>query len=320
MHTPPSGVSHHLPRRAFVVGAAAAALTAACSGGGDSGAADTGETASSDIDQSATGLSDDGTLWLQASFADGFRVPPTLAAGRPERAPFVFSDANGLPAVNGVPDAVDMMLTSPDGTTTTISVPKRSDGIPTPYYPLVFTATEPGTHQVTVDVNGGDVQQVDFMVADPSEIGLVVPGDQLRPVATPTFDDARGFDPICTRFDPCPFHEISLDEAMTNGRPTALLIATPGYCQTAICGPVVELLMQIDPADMNVIHAEVYTEPERINDIGLSPELLGPVITTYAMDFEPSFIVADANAMVTSRLDYAFDITEMADAVATASS
>lgn len=296
-----------------MLGAAAATIAVACSSGDPSSSTTTADASSAEESASA-----DGTLWLQAGFADGFRVPTTLSAGAPERAPFVLYDADGVPAVNAIPDAIDMTLTGPDGTTTSITVPKRSDGIPTPYYPLVFTAAEPGTHQVTVDVNGGEPQQVDFMVADPSEVGLVVPGDPLRSVATPTFDDDMGFDPICTRFETCPFHEISLDEAMANGRPTAVLIATPGYCQTAICGPVVELLMELSPADMNVIHAEVYTEPERINEIGLSPELLAPIITTYAMDFEPSFVVADAQGAVTSRLDYTFDLSEMSEALASA--
>ena len=36
------------------------------------------------------------------------------------------------------------------------------------------------------------------------------------------------------------------------------------------------------------------------------------------MDFEPSFVVADADGIVTARLDYAFDRDEMAEALATA--
>ena len=35
------------------------------------------------------------------------------------------------------------------------------------------------------------------------------------------------------------------------------------------------------------------------------------------MNFEPSFIVADAAGLVTARLDYTFDRAEMAEALAT---
>ena len=62
---------------------------------------------------------------------------------------------------------------------------------------------------------------------------------------TPTFDDARGVDPICTRSpEPCPFHDRTLTDVVESGEPVALLISTPGFCQTAICGPVLELLME----------------------------------------------------------------------------
>lgn len=294
-----------LNRRGFLAGAASITVLAAC-GGSDNNTAPA--TADSDFDAEPV-LSDD-ALWLQAGFADGFRVASTLAAGRPERAPFVFFGSDGLPAVNGLPDQIEFILTAPDGSVSSSMVGRRDVGIPTPYFPLEFTPTEPGDYGVEVGIEG-ETQRVDFRVAAASEVSLIVPGEPLRPVDTPTFDDARGFDPICTRFDPCAFHDVTITEALANGRPTALLIATPGFCQTAICGPVLELLIELDPtADMNVIHAEVYNEPARINEIGLSPELLGPVIDTYGMAFEPSLIVADADGIVTARLDYAFDLTE----------
>lgn len=303
MPTPPSG--RHLNRRSFIVSAAAASVLAACGGG---------ESTPAGPEPGGPGLDD--TLWLQAGFADGLRVPTTLMVGRPERAPFVIFGADGLPAVNGVPDAVDMTLTSPDGTSELVEVIRRDAMIPTPHYPLVFTPEVAGTYAIEAEL-GGESQRVEFVVAEPGTVSLVAPGDPLRAVDTPTFDNARGYDPICTRFEPCPFHDVNLADAVGSGRPTALLIATPGFCQTVICGPVVELLMELDPTDMNVVHGEVYTEPDRLGEVNDFTSLIGPIVTTYAMDFEPSFVVADANGIVTARLDYTFDRDEMEEALAT---
>lgn len=299
-----------LNRRGFLAGAATTTLLAACGGSSSSS-----EPTTPTSEPGADAPLDDDVLWLQAGFADGFRVPSSLVAGRPERAPFVFFGGDGLPAVNQLPDQIEFVVTAPDGSVSSNMVTRHDAGIPTPYFPLEFTPSDVGDYGVEVEINGGS-QRVDFRVAAASEVDLVAPGDRLRPVDTPTFDDARGFDPICTRFDPCAFHEITVTEALANGRPTALLIATPGFCQTTICGPVLELLIELDPAaNMNVIHAEVYNEPERINEIGLSPELLGPVIDTYSMSFEPSLIVANASGIVTARLDYAFDLAETESAL-----
>ena len=293
-------------RRAFLLGAGSAAILAAC-GGGDS------ETSP---DPEPGPELDDDTLWLTPGFADGLRAPTTLVVGAPQRAPFVFYASNGLPAVTGVPATVDMALTAPDGSTTVIEVIRHDDEIPTPHYPLGFTPEIPGTYAVEVNLDG-ETQRLDFVVADVGEVGLVALGDPMRAVDTPTFDDALGYDPICTRFDPCPYHEHNLADVVGNGTPTALMISTPGFCQTAICGPVLELLIDIDPGGINVIHGEVYTNPSRLNEVNDRTTLLSPIVTTFDMNFEPSFVVADGDGIVTARLDYTFDKTELEAALAT---
>ncbi len=303
---PPRLAAGIIDRRRFLLTAVSAALLAACGGNDDEPAIEPG------------GSSEEGELWLQAGFADGLRVPSTLEAGQVVRAPFVFFGPDGLPAVNNIPASIDVALTDPAGSVTELTVDRHGEGIPTPYYPLIFDSAQAGTHSIEVDVNS-EPQMVEFVVAEAGSVGLVAPGNPMRPVDTPTVTDARGFDPICTRFEPCPYHEVNLTDALGSGRPTALLVATPGFCQTAICGPVVELLIQLDPsADMNVVHAEVYTEPDRLTEVSDFTTLLGPVVETYSMTFEPSLVVADASGTVTARLDYAFDLTEMEAALATA--
>lgn len=308
MHTPPrSATTQPMDRRAFLLAAASAAVAAACSSGdGGGGAVAAGPEIEDDF------------MLMQAGFADGLRVPTTFAAGSPARAPFIFFGGDGLPAVNGIPASVDMLLTSPDGATQTYTALRHDAGIPTPHYPLEFTPAVTGSYFMEVEVRG-ETQRIEFLVAEPGEVGLVGPGDMLRPVDTPTFDNAHGYDPICTRFEPCPFHERNLTDVIGNGLPTALMIATPGFCRTSICGPVVELLIELNPSEMNVVHGEVFTEPDRLDEVSDFTTLVGPIVKTYEMDFEPSLIVADSSGVVTARLDFTFDVTEMEAALATVS-
>lgn len=300
-----------IDRRTFVLAAGAAAIAAACGGGSEAG--DTGAAEVS----AGSSIVDDGTRLLQAGFADGMRAPSTLAAGTLARAPFVLFGPDGLPAVNDIPDTIDATLTLPSGEDVALTMDQRGEGLAVPHYPLVFDAPEAGVYGLRAVV-ADQAQQLEFRVAEADAVGLVQPGDPLRAVETPTFDDALGFDPICTRFEPCPFHETSLATVIDNGLPTALLVATPGFCQTTSCGPVVDLLMDLDPGEsMNVVHAEVYTEPARLGEVQDFTSLLGPVVGTYEMDFEPSFVVANADGIVTARLDYSFDRSEMAEALDT---
>lgn len=299
-------------RRLFLVGSTTVALAAACGqsdnetqrDGGNSGT--TGSTAQDDL------------RFLQTQFADGFRAPTTLAAGGLERAVFGILDGDGLPVVSGAPEQLAGSLSLPDGQVVEATLPRRGAGLAAPHYPLLFEAPTPGVYELSATVEGQS-HQLQFMVADPADVPLVQVGEPMRSVDTPTLEDARGVEPICTRFEPCPFHEINLADVVANGRPTALMIATPGFCQTVACGPVVDLLIDLDPGvDMDVVHAEVYTDPDQLDELGVVPELLTPTIDTYGMAFEPSLVVADAAGVVTARIDYAFDRDEIAAALDTA--
>ena len=66
---------------------------------------------------------------------------------------------------------------------------------------------------------------------------------------------------------------------------------------------------------MNILHAEVYSDPEKITETDNLQDLLAPVILEYGMDFEPSLVIADGNGVVVSRLDYTFDQIELEKAL-----
>ncbi len=70
------------------------------------------------------------------------------------------------------------------------------------------------------------------------------PGERFPDLDTPTLALPGPMDPLCTLFDgPCPFHEHTVAEVLQAGEPLAFLIATPAYCSTSYCGPVLETLI-----------------------------------------------------------------------------
>lgn len=87
------------------------------------------------------------------------------------------------------------------------------------------------------------------------------PGAKAIAVATPTVDNHRGVNPICTDSPPCSMHKISLDVALANGRPTLFTIGTPRFCESRVCGPVNDVIETVAKEfvdRVNFIHAEVY--------------------------------------------------------------
>ena len=67
------------------------------------------------------------------------------------------------------------------------------------------------------------------------DVSVIQLGERLPAIATPTTADARGVDPICTNDPVCPLHDVTAAEALDEGRPIALLVSTPAFCQIAIC-------------------------------------------------------------------------------------
>ena len=256
---------------------------------------------------------------LGVRFPDGIRTGFTTAAADagPQRFPFVLIADDGLPVIEDAPESIEIELTSVEsgeliGAET---VERRGAGQFTPYYPLVFTPPQAGRYFATPDF--GDTS-VEFRVGERSEVGLFQVGESLPPFDTPTFNNERGVTPICTRSDPCPFHEITLTDAVTSGKPTALLISTPEFCQTDVCGPSVEFLIAAAEGrdDMNFIHAEVYADP-RNPDQGSFPKL-APLLEAWELQFEPSLFVADERGVIVDARHFAFDQDEVSEAIAAA--
>ena len=126
-------------------------------------------------------------------------------------------------------------------------------------------------------------------------------------VETPTTTDARGVTPICTNEPACPLHDVSLTEALAEGAPVALLLATPAFCQIAICGPVLDVLLDVraDHPGVRFLHAEVYAEPAK--DL----QTYAPIIAPLGLHFEPCLVLVGADGVVVDRIDTIYDRTEL---------
>ena len=166
--------------------------------------------------------------YLKSGFADGLISPTTLTIGSLQRAPFFLYGSDGIPTVNNVPELISATLQFPSGKSIEVNLNNVDEGIPTPYFPLFFEANEIGLHKVSYLIDG-NVQSLSFIVAERDQINLIQVGEQLRDSQIPTFDNPLNFSVICTRFDPCPYHSVTLKEALENTLPTALLISTPGF-------------------------------------------------------------------------------------------
>ena len=114
------------------------------------------------------------------------------------------------------------------------------------------------------DLGGGRRIAAPFAIQAVSKAKDKVPdvGERAPKVATDTLASLKGDkDLLDTRVPPAPdLHEESLDDVLGR-KPVALLFATPALCQSRVCGPVVDEMLQLKSEygdRIAFIHQEVY--------------------------------------------------------------
>lgn len=288
-----------LPRRQFLTASASLMLLTAC------GAQNPLSTTDAALEPSRLGV----------RFPDGFRAPSVAVTGHgPQRFPFVMIAEDGLPMTNGAPDQIQIEVLFEGEALTVETVGIRGVGQFTPYYPLVFTPGQAGVYTARTEFSDFDVE---FAVVERADTPLFQVGEALPAFVTPTVDEPAGVNPVCTRApEACPFHDVTLADAVSNGKPTAMLIATPAFCQTDVCGSNLEWLIELAATrtDLNVIHAEVYADFARDNGSGQLPSR-APMLEEWDIAFEPSLFILDANGTIIDARHFAFDRDEMDEAL-----
>lgn len=171
---------------------------------------------------------------------------------------------------------------------------------------------EPGIVEVVaVGADGYGVAAVN--VVTPKQSPVPVPGGKAVSVRTPTVADDLGVAQVCTRNPDCGMHEHSIDELLAAGTPFALIMATPAYCQTAVCAPAVDTLDEVrtdrDWSGIAFVHVEIF------RDEGQTPT---KAVLDWGLQSEPWFFTVDGDGTIVDRLDGPMvkaELTEMVSAL-----
>lgn len=273
-----------ITRREFLLAGAGLALTGAC-GRGDDPAVDTRGPAST-----------------AAPGGDAARAPFSLVvasfvhvAGIDERLTLALlnSDRSGpLPIDGPVTVAVDGAP---------VEAELHQDGTPLAYLLVRHRFRAAGAAEVTATYRGATGKAA-VQVLDAAAARLPIPGRPMVSTPSPTPAATMGVDPICTRAPVCPLHDVSLDAALAEKRPLAVLFSTPARCQSKLCGPVLDTFLAQHEAfgsRVRFLHVEIYGSR--------TSQALAPTVKAYNLEAEPVLFLAGPDGVVRERLDNAFD-------------
>lgn len=147
-------------------------------------------------------------------------------------------------------------------------------------------------------VDGGPADGAAFQIRDPQNLEVVHAGDSLPALETPTLSDHLGVEPYCTRVpEPCPFHELTLADALATGKRVVFIVGTPAHCQTGVCAPVLDGLVTLakDFSGVIFVHADVYTDETATTTT--------PTIVALNLTFEPVIWITDTSGVITHRFE-----------------
>lgn len=299
--------SGSINRRLFLAGTGGALLAACGSSDGGSATQDTSVAGASDDSEtstSETSTSDGDDFALIRYFTD-----PSVTAGLDRRLALGVADIDGTLRADG-PDELRAGLLDEQGELIVEVVgQRRTESVALPYYEFRLDVADPAIYTLQVDLDGARAD-ASFTVVAAGALPFAGPGDPLEPFDTPTTSDGQGVDPICTRDPGCPFHEMTLTDALATGKPVVYLIGTPAFCQTGTCGPILELLMEVssDFDDVIFVHSEVFTD-----NTATTP---APAVDASGLTFEPAIFLVNGDGIVAERLDVVVDVSELRDRIA----
>lgn len=180
-------------------------------------------------------------------------------------------------------------------------------GGPLGIYLTHLDVPEPGRMLLEV-TDGEQVGEVAINVVVPEDSQIPLPGQEAIATQTPTVDDDMGFRELCTRPEDCGMHDVSLDEALDAGRPVMLLFATPAYCQTAVCGPVVDTLEEVradgEWGDVAFVHVEIFAD---------AGQTVSPPVQAWELPTEPWLFAIGADGTIVERIDGIMIAEELQD-------
>ena len=135
-------------------------------------------------------------------------------------------------------------------------------------------------------------------------------GERPPRIHTPTEDDVADLSDIDTRVPPDQMHRVDFADALGE-KPIVLLYSTPQFCESRVCGPVVDLTEQINDEfgeEVAFIHMEIF----KGNDPSKGPR---PQLTAFDLQTEPWLFVIDKDGTIDTRIEGAFSAEELRQAV-----
>ncbi len=138
-------------------------------------------------------------------------------------------------------------------------------------------------------------------------------GDPAPPSHTKTLADVPDLAQLTSDEHPDErLYQLSVADALAQGKPFVVAFTTPAFCTSAVCGPTLDVVKELMPdylPNVNFIHVEVY-------DLSKPGELVTvPAIQEWGLPSEPWVFVVDGQGKVAAKFEGALSPEELREAL-----
>lgn len=169
-----------------------------------------------------------------------------------------------------------------------------------PYWVAYPELPYPGFWGLAADITlaDGATTQAQFAIEVAAESLAPNVGDHPPASQNRTLETEPDIEKLTSDWEPEPaLYQMTIAAAMQSGQPTVITFATPAFCQTQFCAPVVDSVKEVyaeQSGNANFIHIEVYK--------AFNPELvLADEMTEWGFATEPWTYVLDNEGQVAAR-------------------
>ena len=214
------------------------------------------------------------------------------------------------PAVGPFPAAIESLATQPAyRAQTTTSDPDAA----TVVYTTELDFPSNGEWRIAALIKQGD--EVAATLLPSASVGEFkgVPqiGEKAPKISTPTAEDAGGdLAKITTRLPPDTQNRVDYADALGK-EPIVLLFATPQFCQSRVCGPVVDVAEQVKEQygdEAAFIHMEIYNDNDPSKGVR-------PQVRAFRLPSEPWLFAIDRQGVVRAEVEGAFGVDRLTSVV-----
>ena len=280
--------------------AVAILIAAACGAAADAPTSD-GEDARASLEPIRGPVSEDG---LQAIFAT-----PDLGVGR-HRVAFALTSRTGL--IDAPSATVQSFYAPPEGAgdaplgepaQTALALFRPFPLVERGLYSTSMTFDRPGRWALSAAVLGSDglPKRARLYFDVPERSRAPAPGSRAPISVSKTAADVDDLSQLTTGSEPdADLYRVSIADALKSGLPTVVVMASPAFCISAVCGPQVEVLSELKDefaGQANFIHVDFYDNPDEIQG-DLSRAVVSPTVLEWNLPSpEWTFVIGEDGAI-----------------------